>query len=153
MLCNFSTDWILLQVVCGKHRQHINYEGNLKQQTNMCRKLFLFITNLFWYLFKLATYLQHTCISLNIVNIWQAVNLENVRKQIVSVIFHLSYSFLSCYLGNILSYLTERYTWFSNLLSNKYFINHNDLWNKDSILISISQHCLHWVRQFSYYYS
>ena len=125
MLCNFSTDWILLQVVCGKHRQHINYERNLKQQTNMCRKLFLFITNLFDTYLSLLLYLLHTYISLNIVNIWQAVNLENVRKQIVSVIFHLSYSLLSCYFGNILLYLIEKYTCFNNLLFYPYFIHLN----------------------------
>ena len=108
LLKNFFRQ-IEFNTVClrGKHRQHINEIRNLEQQTNMCRKLLLFSTNLFWYLFKLATlfthtYLHNTYISLSIVNIWQVVNLENVRKQIVSLIFHLSYLLLSCYFDNFL---------------------------------------------------
>ena len=96
----------------------------------MCRKLFLFITNLFDTYLSLLLYLLHTYISLSIVNIWQAVNLENVRKQIVSVIFHLSYSLLSCYFGNFLPYLIEKYTYYNNSLFYPHFVHlHEQLEN------------------------
>ena len=129
MLCNFSTDWILLQVVCVKHRQHINYEGNLKQQTNMCRKLFLFITNLFWYLFKLATLLATYLYILKHRQHLARCQFRKCKKtnclcNLSHPAFHISCSLLSCYFGNLLSYWTEKYTWYNNLLSNQYFINY-----------------------------